>query len=100
MFIQLLMTVIIVSQCAQQAASQEVIASECCTANSQTPPKEVQGYYDIGGFHQPVSTDSARAQLWFDRGLAMCDDQRWLRQSVRCIWIQMTPGHGRHLLRC
>jgi len=29
-------------------------------------------YYDIGGFHQEVTTDSPVAQTWFDRGLAMC----------------------------
>ena len=29
-------------------------------------------YYDLGGFHQVVTTKSADAQTWFDRGLAMC----------------------------
>lgn len=29
-------------------------------------------YYDIGDFHYAVSTESDQAQLWFDRGLAMC----------------------------
>ncbi len=27
-------------------------------------------YYDLGGFGRPVTTSSAQAQLWFDRGLA------------------------------
>jgi tetratricopeptide (TPR) repeat protein len=26
-------------------------------------------YYDLGGFHRPVTTSSAEAQTWFDRGL-------------------------------
>jgi tetratricopeptide (TPR) repeat protein len=29
-------------------------------------------YYDIGDFHYQVTTDSDEAQVWFDRGLAMC----------------------------
>ena len=29
-------------------------------------------YYDLGGFHYKVTTDSEDAQLWYDRGLAMC----------------------------
>ena len=27
------------------------------------------GYYDLGSYHRSVSTDSAIAQKWFDRGL-------------------------------
>ncbi len=29
-------------------------------------------YYDLGGFTRPVTTASAEAQTWFDRGLAWC----------------------------
>jgi tetratricopeptide (TPR) repeat protein len=29
-------------------------------------------YYDLGHYHRPVSTRSAEAQRWFDRGLAWC----------------------------
>lgn len=29
-------------------------------------------YYDLGGFGRPVSTTSAQAQQWFDRGLIWC----------------------------
>ena len=29
-------------------------------------------YYDLGEFHCAAHTDSADAQLWFDRGMAMC----------------------------
>ncbi|POR33718.1 Uncharacterized protein TPAR_06092 [Tolypocladium paradoxum] len=30
------------------------------------------GYYDLGTLHRPVSTSSAVAQRWFDRGLVWC----------------------------
>ena len=29
-------------------------------------------YYDLGSYSRPVTTSSAEAQLWFDRGLAWC----------------------------
>lgn len=29
-------------------------------------------WYDIGAVHREVTTDSPQAQLWFDRGLALC----------------------------
>ena len=29
-------------------------------------------YYDLGGLHYKATTESDEAQLWFDRGLAMC----------------------------
>jgi len=32
----------------------------------------VEPYYDLGGFTRPVTTASAEAQTWFDRGLAWC----------------------------
>ncbi len=41
-------------------------------------------YYDIGDFHQPVSTELAEAQLWFDRGLAMCYGFNH-EEAVRCF---------------
>ncbi len=28
-----------------------------------------QPYYQLGGYHRPIETPSAQAQLWFDRGL-------------------------------
>ena len=30
------------------------------------------GYYDLGSYTWPVTTGSAEAQLWFDRGMAWC----------------------------
>ncbi|WP_436716175.1 tetratricopeptide repeat protein [Roseiconus lacunae] len=45
-----------------------------CTTVAQAVPADSikDGYYDLGGFHYKVSTDSADAQKWFDRGLALC----------------------------
>ncbi|MGH1362199.1 MAG: tetratricopeptide repeat protein [Calditrichia bacterium] len=39
---------------------------------SEVKTSEVEAYYDIGNFVQPVTTKSKTAQLWFNRGLAMC----------------------------
>ncbi len=41
-------------------------------------------YYDLGGFHHRVSTGSEKAQLWFDRGLAMCYGFNH-EEAVRCF---------------
>ncbi len=44
----------------------------------------VDGYYNIGKLHHEVSTDSAAAQKWFDRGLAMCYGFNH-EEAVRCF---------------
>jgi tetratricopeptide (TPR) repeat protein len=36
------------------------------------PSQPVDGYYDLGDFHMPVTTTSNEAQTWFDRGLVWC----------------------------
>ena len=36
------------------------------------PQSESRDYYDLGGFHRKITTDSKESQKWFDRGLAMC----------------------------
>ncbi len=41
-------------------------------------------YYDIGNFHCPITTQSQQAQLWFDRGLAMCHAFNH-EEAVRCF---------------
>jgi tetratricopeptide (TPR) repeat protein len=41
-------------------------------------------YYDLGGFGRPVSTSSAQAQLWFDRGLAWSVSFNF-EEAVRCF---------------
>ena len=48
---------------------------------SESPSKP---YYDIGGFHYKVSTDSELAQTWFNRGLAMCIGFNH-EEAVRCF---------------
>jgi tetratricopeptide (TPR) repeat protein len=50
-------------------------------AIAQSP---AEPYYDIGGFHYKVSTNSEAAQLWFDRGLAMCFGFNH-EEAVRCF---------------
>ncbi len=47
-----------------------------------TPRKSA--YYDLGGFHRTVTTDSEQAQTWFDRGLAMCYGFNH-EEAVRCF---------------
>ncbi len=44
----------------------------------------VDGYYNIGNIHHAASTDSAEAQKWFDRGLAMCLAFNH-EEAVRCF---------------
>ena len=40
--------------------------------------------YDLGSYSRPVSTSSAEAQTWFDRGLAWCYGFNH-EESVRCF---------------
>ncbi|HMP04789.1 MAG TPA: tetratricopeptide repeat protein [Lacipirellulaceae bacterium] len=46
--------------------------------------ESIDDYFDIGDFHCPVSTTSPQAQLWFDRGLAMCFGFNH-EEAVRCF---------------
>lgn len=48
-------------------------------AGSATEP-----YYDLGGFHREATTDSDAAQVWFDRGLAMCYAFNH-EEAIRCF---------------
>ncbi|MDB4533938.1 tetratricopeptide repeat protein [Vicingaceae bacterium] len=41
-------------------------------------------YYDLGGFHYAVTTESELAQTWFDRGLAMCIAFNH-EEAIRCF---------------
>ena len=50
-------------------------------------------YYDLGGFHYQVTTDSAESQLWFDRGLAMCNGFNH-EEGVRCFEKALTADPG------
>ncbi len=50
-------------------------------------------YYDLGGFHQPMTTDVAAAQTWFDRGLAMCQAFNH-EEAVRCFERALAADPG------
>ena len=41
-------------------------------------------YYDLGNYHRPITTASADAQLWFDRGLVWCYAFNQ-EEGVRCF---------------
>ena len=45
---------------------------------------KAETYYDLGGLHYEVTTSSADAQVWFDRGLAMCYGFNH-EEAVRCF---------------
>lgn len=51
---------------------------------NQAVANTTDDYYDIGDFHRQVSTESEQAQLWFDRGLAMCHAFNH-EEAVRCF---------------
>jgi tetratricopeptide (TPR) repeat protein len=56
-------------------------------AVGEPPLKEVRSmndYYDLGSYTRPVTTDSAEAQRWFDRGLMWCYSYNH-EESVRCF---------------
>ncbi|CAL1125622.1 unnamed protein product [Cladocopium goreaui] len=52
-----------------------------------------QPYYDLGGFHYEVTTDSDEAQQWFDRGLAMCHGFNH-EEAVRCFEKALAADPG------
>ena len=53
----------------------------------------MQPYYDLGGFHYQVTTDSRQAQTWFDRGLAMCIGFNH-EEAVRCFEKALAADPG------
>lgn len=50
-------------------------------------------YYDLGGFSYKVTTDSELAQVWFDRGLAMCFGFNH-EEAVRCFEYALLEDPG------
>ncbi len=50
-------------------------------------------YYNLGGFSYPVSTESTAAQVWFDRGLAMCFGFNH-EEAVRCFEKALAEDPG------
>ncbi len=53
-------------------------------SSQQSSEQETTDYYDIGGFHHAATTSSESAQVWFDRGLAMCFAFNH-EEAVRCF---------------
>lgn len=68
-----------------------LMAGTLSAAESGT--RESQPYYDLGGFHYTVTTDIADAQLWFDRGLAMCYGFNH-EEAVRCFQHALAADPG------
>jgi hypothetical protein len=50
-------------------------------------------YFDLGTYRRPVTTHSAEAQVWFDRGLMWCYGYNH-EESVRCFQkaAELDPG--------
>jgi tetratricopeptide (TPR) repeat protein len=44
----------------------------------------MRDYYDLGTYSRPVTTSSAAAQVWFDRGLLWCYSYNH-EESIRCF---------------
>ena len=55
--------------------------------------KQATEYYDLGGYHNQVSTKSPTAQAWFDRGLAMCHAFNH-EEAVRCFEKSLAADPG------
>lgn len=58
------------------------VATHCPYACDAKEPRT--DYYDLGGLHYKATTESQEAQLWFDRGLAMCYGFNH-EEAVRCF---------------
>lgn len=57
----------------------------CLVGCHSTRERGVGAYpYDLAGFHRPVTTQSAKAQEWFDRGLAHCYGFNH-EEAIRCF---------------
>ncbi len=61
-----------------------VLATSFLNAKPRESSATSESYYDIGDFHSAVSTNSEEAQVWFDRGLAMCFGFNH-EEAVRCF---------------
>ena len=44
----------------------------------------MRDYFNLGTYSRPITTTSAAAQLWFDRGLLWCYGYNH-EESVRCF---------------
>ena len=75
------------------AAAVVLCAVGFLNAKPQSSPSSTSDYYDLGGFHYQVTTDSAAAQTWFDRGLAMCYGFNH-EEAVRCFEKALAADPG------
>ncbi len=69
------------------------LAALCSSVAGQSADPQVGDYYDLGGFHRAATTDSAAAQVWFDRGLAMCYGFNH-EEAVRCFEQALAADPG------
>jgi len=63
------------------------------TAGETTKETDMKDYYDLGSHRREVSTKSADAQMWFDRGLLWCfgrSEERRVGKECRSRW---SPYH-------
>lgn len=70
-----------------------VLVDEREQIGKQHDQDPIGSYYDIGNIHCTVSTQSRKAQVWFDRGLAMCHGFNH-GEAIRCFEkaIQADPA--------
>lgn len=59
-------------------------AGALAVRSQSAPSAAADDYYDIGGFHYAVTTNSDAAQTWFNRGLAMSFGFNH-EEAVRCF---------------
>jgi hypothetical protein len=53
----------------------------------------MRDYYNLGTYSRPVTTNSSRAQLWFDRGLLWCYGYNH-EEAVRCFRTATARDNG------
>lgn len=63
------------------------------STGNRMPAEPALTHYQIGAVHRAVTTDSADAQLWFDRGIALCFGFNH-GEAVACFEraIEIDPG--------
>lgn len=81
--IGLLMTLVLLLGCLPATMVQDISNRKAAGLSPENQQLHDE-YYDIGGFHQKVSTGFGPAQTWFDRGLAMCFAFNH-EEGVRCF---------------
>jgi len=77
--------------CCRRLAEVYCIVAVCLAATASGG--EADDYYDIGEIHYTVATDLPQAQIWCDRGFAMCFGFNH-EEAVKCFEkaVQTDPG--------